>query len=273
MEPAHKIADELYALPSYLEVPMLGLVPINAYLLRGRNSMLVDTGTAADSVAFLRSLREVIDPKDLKWIWLTHPDADHTGSLHALLKEVPHLKVITTFLGFGIMGLSKPLPLDRVYFLNPGEQMDLGDRTITALQPPTFDNPATTGCLDSKTGAFFSADCFGAVLSKPAQEAGAISEADLHEGQLLWEAIDHPWVHKVDRSRFAGELERLRQLAPRYLLSGHLPPAEGMLDRFLDTIAAAPDAAPYVGPNQAALEQLLAQLSASNAPDDGEPTA
>ena len=39
MESAHKVAEDLYALPSYLEVPMLGLVPIDAFL--------VNTGMAA----------------------------------------------------------------------------------------------------------------------------------------------------------------------------------------------------------------------------------
>ena len=260
MEAAYKVAEDVYSLPSYLEVPMLGLVPVNAYLLRARDPVLVDTGMAAESARFLESLRSVIDPKDLKWIWLTHPDADHTGSLHALLEEAPHLKVITTFLGYGIMGLSKPLPLDRVYFLNPGQHISLRDRTLTAVTPPTFDNPSTTGCYDSRSGALFSADFFGAVLSAPVQEAGAIPSADLHDGQLLWEAIDHPWVRKVDRLKFAEDLDSIRRMNPRLILSGHLPPATAMTSTFLDTLAGAPDAAPYVGPDQAAMEKLLVRL-------------
>ncbi len=101
------------------------------------------------------------------------------------------------------------------------------------------------------------------MLSAPAQEAAAIPSADLREGQLQWEAIDHPWVHKVDRRKFAEELERIQRMAPRYILSGHLPPASGMVGSFLDTIAAAPDAAPYVGPDQETLEELLGQLTGS----------
>ena len=263
MEAAYKVAEDVYALPSYLDVPMLGLVPVNAFLLMAREPVLVDTGMAADSLQFLESLRNVIDPKDLKWIWLTHPDADHTGSLHALLEEAPHVKVITTFLGYGIMGLSKPLPLDRVYFLNPGQELSVGDRTLTAVIPPTFDSPATTGCYDSRSGAFFSADYFGAVLTAPAQEAGAIPKTDLHAGQLLWEAIDHPWVRKVDRLKLAEDLDAIRRMDPRLILSGHLPPASGMTSTFLDTLAQSPDAAPYIGPDQAALEKLLAQLNGS----------
>jgi hypothetical protein len=267
MEEAYKVTEDVYALPSYLEVPMLGQVPVNAFLLRAREPVLVDTGMAADSSAFLESLRSVIDPKDLKWIWLTHPDPDHTGSILELLGEAPQLKVITTFLGFGIMGLSKPLPIDRVYFLNPGQQLDVGDRKLTAVVPPTFDSPATTGCYDSRSEAFFSADYFGAVLSAPAKEAGEIHADDLREGQLLWESIDHPWIHKVDRGKFAENLESIRKMDPRLILSGHLPPASGMTASLLETMAQTPDAAPYVGPDQAALEQMLAQLSGSAGTD------
>ena len=261
METAYKVAEDVYTLPSYLEVPMLGLVPVNGFLLMAREPVLVDTGMAAESPQFLESLREVIDPKDLKYIWLTHPDPDHTGSLLELLEEAPRAKVITTFLGFGILGLAKPVPLDRVYFLNPGQQIDLGDRTLTAVVPPTFDSPATTGCYDAKSGAFFCADYFGAILAEKAQNAASIPVEDLRAGQLLWESIDHPWIHKIDRTRFARDLEAVRRLGPRHILSGHLPPATGMAAAFLETMAQSPDAAPYVGPDQATLEKLLAQLS------------
>jgi glyoxylase-like metal-dependent hydrolase (beta-lactamase superfamily II) len=61
----------------------------------------------------------VIDPGDLKWIWLTHPDFDHVGALHQLLEENAHVKVITTFLGVGVMSLSNPLPLAGASWLAP----------------------------------------------------------------------------------------------------------------------------------------------------------
>ena len=72
----------------------------------------------------MTALRTVIDPADLRWIWLSHTDFDHIGSLHTLLDENPQLRVITTFFGVGIMGLSStPLPLDRVRLVNPGERV------------------------------------------------------------------------------------------------------------------------------------------------------
>jgi flavorubredoxin len=77
--------------------------------------MLVDTGTVAGEAEFMDTLTSVIDPMDLRWIWLTHTDFDHLGWLAHLLDRKPELRVITSFLGTGIMGLSStPLARDRV---------------------------------------------------------------------------------------------------------------------------------------------------------------
>ncbi len=48
---------------------------------------------------FMDQLSSVIDLGDLWWLWLTHNDQDHIGSLHRIIKAAPELKVITTFLG------------------------------------------------------------------------------------------------------------------------------------------------------------------------------
>ena len=46
------------------------------------------------------------------------------------------------------------------------------------------------------------------------------------------------------------------------ILSSHLPAAErSMTARLLDSVAAVPAAGPFVGPDQAALEQMLAQMT------------
>ena len=116
----YEAAPGIDVLTTNFPVPGLGLVPINAFVLHGSEPVLVDTGTVLQSEEFMTALRSVIDPSDLRWIWLTHTDPDHIGSLHQLLAENPRLTVITTFLGVGIMGLSAPLPMDRVHLVNPG---------------------------------------------------------------------------------------------------------------------------------------------------------
>ncbi len=207
----------------------------------------------------MTALQSVIDPADLQWIWLTHTDFDHIGNVHRLLAENPQIRVITTFLGVGIMGLADGLPMDRVYLVNPDQKITVGDRTLTAIKPPVFDNPSTTGFLDDRSGAFFSSDCFGALLQEVPENAADLADDDLRDGQVLWATVDSPWLHKVDRAAFAKELDGIASLAPTMVLSSHLPAASGaMTERLLSSLSAAPDASPFVGPDQAALEQMMA---------------
>jgi flavorubredoxin len=259
---AYAAAPDIHVLTTSFPIPGYGLVPVNAFVITGREPILVDTGIAITSDEFIPALRSVIDPGDLKWLWLTHTDFDHIGSLHRLLAENPQLRVITTFLGVGIMSLAAPLPLDRVYFLNSGEQITIGNRSLTAVRPPVFDNPSTTGFYDDRSGAFFSSDCFGALLQQVPQNAAEISENDLRDGQVFWATVDSPWLHKVDRTALASELEAIRRMAPKMILSSHLPAASGtMTDRLLSALGAAPGAQPFVGPNQAAFEAMLKKMT------------
>src|SRR3974390_583711 len=106
MVSSYHAAPDIDVLTSNVAIPGLGLIPVNAFVLKGSEPVLVDTGTVVDSEQFMTVLRSVIDPADLKWIWLTHTDFDHIGSLHQLLRQDPHLRANTTFLGVGILGLS-----------------------------------------------------------------------------------------------------------------------------------------------------------------------
>ena len=86
------------------DIPTLGSLAINAFVMHGAEPVLVDTGTVAGGAEFMTALASVIDPSELRWIWLTHTDFDHIGSLATLLDANPNLRVITSFLGVGHHG-------------------------------------------------------------------------------------------------------------------------------------------------------------------------
>jgi flavorubredoxin len=256
LEP-YRVAPDVDVVPAYFPVPGLGILPVNAFVIHAAEPVLVDTGLVPLSDEFMEGLGSVIDPADLKWLWLTHTDPDHIGSLARILEAVPGLRVITTYLAVGKMSLFQPLPLDRVYLLNPGEGLSVGDRTLTGVKPPTFDAPETTGFHDPKSNAFFCADCFGALMSEPAQHAADMDSEALRGGVRFWGTVDAPWAHSVEPKRFAAALDRVRKLSAEHILSAHLPPAQGMTDELLSYLAEVPGAAPFVGFNQPALEALL----------------
>jgi glyoxylase-like metal-dependent hydrolase (beta-lactamase superfamily II) len=257
-------ACDVIALTDVAPIPSLGFLPINAYVLKAQQPVVIDTGLPSSRPQFLDALWSQIDPADVRWIYLTHPDRDHTGSVFDLLDAAPSARLVTTFLGMGILSLEREVPPDRVFLLNPGQSLDVGDRRLTAFRPPVYDSPATTGIYDQRTGTCFSSDCFGAPLTSAdliqTDDIAAIPRDDLVASQRLWASVDSPWISNVDRTAFQTSLEPLRRLNPPVVLSAHLPPAHRAIERLLDTLTAASDTDPFVGPDQAALTTMLAQL-------------
>ncbi|WP_100501163.1 MBL fold metallo-hydrolase [Geodermatophilus chilensis] len=262
---SHRLSDDLTVLAHAEEIPGLGHLPVNAFVLHAEQPVLVDTGMPAVREEFLDLLWSAVDPADLRWIWLTHPDRDHTGAVMQVLDAAPQARLVTTFMGMGILSIEHPIPPDRVYLLNPGQSLDVGDRTLTAFRPPLFDSPATTGFVDDRTGACLSSDCFGAPMSSAqlalADDVAEVPGSDLLAGQRMWAVVDSPWVTWVDRDRYAACLGEFPGAGSPLILSTHLPPARDRSDELLDVLAAAPDVPPFVGPDQAALEAMLAGLA------------
>ena len=255
----HRIGD-VTVLSDCADVPGLGFLPVNAFVLHAEQPVVIDTGLSTGDKDFISALAEVIDPADVRWVWLTHPDRDHTGGLWPLLEAAPRARLVSTFIGVGIMSCEWAVPLDRVFLLNPGQVLDVGDRRLHAFRPPLFDSPATTGFLEDRSGALFSSDCFGAPL--PSAELATASDVrevgePVRDLQLLWASVDSPWVHAVDPASFRPTVDAVRAMGASAVFSTHLPPSHEP-DGLFETALLAAQAPRFVGPDQAALEALLA---------------
>ncbi|HOO47421.1 MAG TPA: MBL fold metallo-hydrolase [Deltaproteobacteria bacterium] len=259
MEKLYRVGQDIVVLPAYFPVPGAGLLPINAFVIKAREPVLVDTGMAMDSEEFMKALESVIDPPDLRWVWLTHDDADHTGSLERVFQAAPEARLAAYSLGVLRISTTWQVPMNRVYWLNPGDSISAGDRKLTAMRPPLFDNPTTIGVYDDRSKTFFSADCFGAIIPSPVQSTDDVDQNVLSQGMAGWASLDSPWVHMVKQDEFGQALDRIRQIAPETICSAHLPVAAGKTEQFLKILRAVPSSVPSVAPNQMALEQILAQ--------------
>jgi flavorubredoxin len=259
MEKPFQVTEDIEVLPTFFPIPGMGFLTINAFVIKAKEPILVDTGIGIDSLEFIKALESIIDLKDLRWIWLTHDDADHTGSLQNILESAPNARLVTNSLAALRCSTAWPVPMDRVYWLNPGDKLNAGDRELTAIRPPIFDNPTTIGIYDKKSAAFFSADFFGAIIPAPAQDVEEISETDLSQGMIGWASADSPWVHMVDADKFTQALDKIRQIAPKIIFSAHLPVAREMTNQLLEILKNLPVATPFVTPDQSALELILSQ--------------
>jgi flavorubredoxin len=259
MNTPYQVIPDIIALPAHFPIPGAGFLPVNAFVIKSKEPVLVDTGMGIDSDEFMNALESVINPRDLRWVWLTHDDVDHTGSIRKVLEAAPKAKLVANSLAVLRMSTAWPVPMQRVHWLNPGDIISVGDRTLTAVRPPLFDNPTTIAVYESKSATFFSADCFGAIIPSPVQDIDEVDEGDLEKGMINWASADSPWLHMVAPEVFGVALEKIRVLAPKMILSAHMLPAQEKTELFLEWLAKVPTSAPFVTPDQKALGQMLAQ--------------
>jgi flavorubredoxin len=268
MDKPFQVDADTAILPSHLPLPIPGhgSLAINAFLLKSQQPVLIDTGMGIEADEFMSALESLIDPSEIRWIWITHDDADHIGNLEAVLARAPKAKIVTNIIGVARMETSWHINLGMVHLVNPGETLDVGDRTLHAVRPPLFDSPATMGLFDPKTNSYFSSDCFGAFIPEPVTNAQDVAADALLEGFGMFNKGNHPWVHLADEAKLGKALNVIKEMNPQTILSAHLAPASGMVDQFLETMSHLPSADPFIGPNQLEIEQIMAQVNAGQAP-------
>lgn len=263
---ALQVTQDTTVLAAAAPIPALGHLPVNSFVIKSKEPVLVDTGMAPDVDEFLALLGAVIDPAEIRYIWLTHSDRDHTGALMKMLELAPNAKVVCQFITLGIMGAGwEPIPPERAHVVRDGSTLDVGDRTLTAFRPPLFDNPGTVGFYDPKQNLIISSDFLGAPMPSEqdafADDVASVTEDDVVAGQLVWGSVDAPWVHNSDESKLAETVSRFASFGAGTVLSTHLPPIRSNLDRHLKTVLSLPSAEPFMAPDQAALEAAMGEIA------------
>src|SRR3954468_5046697 len=108
---------DITALRDKAEIPGLGVLPINAFVLHAEQPMLIDTGMPVNKAEFLERLGSAIDLADIRWIWLSPPHRAPRGSLFDGLAAGPKAGLVTMFAAVGYLGTEYAVPLDRVFLL------------------------------------------------------------------------------------------------------------------------------------------------------------
>jgi glyoxylase-like metal-dependent hydrolase (beta-lactamase superfamily II) len=262
MDSPYQGSADVHVLPTNLTLPGVGVLPINAYVIMAEEPVLIDSGVAIDADQFMDAVSSIIDLGSLKWVWLTHDDADHTGNIQRIMEAAPNATLVTH--GFSALRMSTwwPVPMERVHAIRAGDDIHVGDRTLTAVAPPLFDNPMSIGVLDRSTGSLFTVDAFGALLDEPTQDASQISPEALAGGMIGWATSDSPWVHITDPTEFGQVLDRVRQIQPRQIFSSHLPAASGTeLEEFLRVLQQVPTAERFVPPDAEQFAQMIKAMA------------
>jgi len=260
------VAPETWLIPTLAAEPSGAFVGAHSLVIRGAEPMIIDTGCSLVRDAWLEKVWSVVDPADVRWIYLSHDDHDHLGNLFPVLDACPNATLIASFPIVNRLAGDIELPLERMRWLNDGESLTLPDRTLTAVRPPLFDSPSTRALFDESTGVLWGVDSFASLFPGAVYDARDIP-ADLFDSSFLSFNVDNtPWLEWVDPNKFAAHVAASAALEPRVLTSAHGPVYRdaAVADVYERTVTLA-GRAPVPAPDQSILEMLLAVLMADAA--------
>src|SRR4051812_29230898 len=96
--PPTKVADETFVIHSVQEA--LGqplFIYLNSMVIRGAEPMIVDTGTIANRDQWMADVFSLVEPADVRWIFLSHDDIDHTGNLEQAMDACPNATLVCSW--------------------------------------------------------------------------------------------------------------------------------------------------------------------------------
>lgn len=256
-----KVAEETWVIHSIQEA--LGqplFVYLNSMVIRGSEPMIVDTGTIANREQWLEDVFSLVDPLDVRWVFISHDDVDHTGNLEQTMEACPNARLICNWAMVERHTNCFESPIDRCRWVMDGETLDIGDRTIVAMRPPVYDSPTTRGLYDPKTRLYWSVDTFATPL--PAVDAGVADlDPEFWQFGLTLFALGavSPWLSMVDPVKYGAYVDGVQNLDIGTIAGCHTPVLEGeFIDMAFARIRQLPEVEPPPMPDHSVLEQIVA---------------
>jgi len=85
-----RIADGTYLIRPLAQAPGAPVaMHLNSLVIQGAEPVIVDTSVAVLRDAWLEQVFGLVEPADVRWIFLSHDDSDHTGNLEVVLDMAP----------------------------------------------------------------------------------------------------------------------------------------------------------------------------------------
>ena len=239
------------------EAPVM--VPFNSMVIRAAEPVVVDSGFASNRDRWFEDVFSIVEPEDIRWVFLSHDDVDHTGNINELMELAPNATLIVNWFMWERMGSTLQVPLHRQRWLGDGESFDAGDRTLHAVRPPVFDSPTTRGLYDPTTKLYWASDAFASPMLELTPTIDAVEEGFWAEGMTMFSQYVSPWFLMVDDAKFQASVDRVADLDVRTIAGCHTPAVYGdRVAKAIEITRRAPSMTVPPFPGQELLDQMLA---------------
>jgi flavorubredoxin len=247
--------------------PALGqplFVYLNSLVILAEEPVIVDTGTPANRRQWLEDVFSIVEPADVRWVFLSHDDVDHTGNLEQVMNACPNATMVVNWPMHERHTNAFNFPLERCIWNLTGDSFDVGDRTLVAVRPPCYDSPTTRGLFDPKTGLYWCVD----TLATPVPAAPTENAVDL-EAEFWAEGIALfaygalcPWLSIVDPAKYAETVADVQNLDIELIAGCHTPIVDGpRIEQAFRMLRELPLQEPPPLPDQSVLDEIVAATS------------
>jgi flavorubredoxin len=236
-------------------------VALNTMVVRAAEPVVVDTGMSENRDQYLEDVFSLVEPGDIRWVFISHDDVDHTGNVNALMAAAPNATLVIDWFMQERMGASLEVPLSRWRWVQDGDTIDVGDRTLHVVRPSVYDSPTTRGLFDPSTRVYWACDAFATPMVAPVRHVAELEPEPWIEGIHTFARYVSPWLTLVDDAKFQRSVDRIEALQPQVIAACHSPVIDGA--HVADAVAAtrsAPSAVVPPQPDQSVLDTLQTLL-------------
>jgi flavorubredoxin len=208
-----EISDGIYRIHTPIDLPDGQHFSFNQYLLVDEQPLLFHTGPRAVFALVSQAMATVMPIERLRYVGLSHFEADECGSLNQWLAQapeaVPLCSQVAAMVSIGDFADRPPRALA------DGEELQLGHHTVRWFDTPHVPHGWDCGLLmDLSTDTFFCGDLF----TQPGRGEQALTSADILGPS---EAFRQPMDYFAHAPHTAEVLGRLAKNEPRTLACMH----------------------------------------------------
>lgn len=159
----------------------------NSYLIRDEKIALIDTVWKPFDQEFVEGLKQEIDLNQIDYIIANHGEVDHSGSLEALMREIPNTPIYCT--ANGIKSIKGQYHKDWTFIpVKTGDTLDLGETKLTFIEAAMLHWPDTMFCYLSGENILFSNDGFGQHYASETLVNDRVDQCELYHEALKYYA-------------------------------------------------------------------------------------
>lgn len=204
----HEVAEDIYWVGVYLGKE--AMLSLNAFLLRDRDTALIDTGAVPTKEAVLQNIKEVADPSDIRYVVITHGCVDHVGGLSKILEIAPNVEVVTSEIGAKLLPLYGMQP--RTKIVKDGDSLSLGKKKLRFIYAPYLDRMDSMFIYEENDKVLFTADAFSSWIP----EWKLFADRDVSKDLKVCNDVLHGGSHKL-----VDALEKIKGMDISVIAPGH----------------------------------------------------